>query len=394
MNEKTMKRVLYVVLAVAIGFVGYFSGVLTERSGMGAGNYVTEALKLKKLNDIIHKNYYFQDQIDSDEAFERAMAAYVNQLNDPFSSYISGNDLQSFNEEIQGNYVGIGVEITVDENNFITVINSFDGSSAQKAGIKTGDRIVKVFGESVTGEQLNEVVSKIRGLPGELVNLEIITAAGEVRELDMIRTEVSIETVRTKILEGDIGYIRISSFDVGTDREFMEKMEQLDLNQLKGLVVDLRSNSGGTVDSTVKIADYFMPEGTIVSMKYTDGTQTSEKSDAAQQVTLPICVLINEGTASAAELLAGGLRDNNQAVLIGKNSFGKGVVGSTFQVDSSSAVLLTIGEYFLPGGNNIHKVGLQPDIEVDILNQNVSIFLLPENEDNQLQKAIEELRKR
>ena len=144
MSETLLKRILYLILAVAIGFVGYFAGVLSERSGLNAGSYVTEALKLKKLNDIIDKNYYFRDNIDADAAFERAMAGYVYQLNDPFSSYISGDDLQSFNEDVEGNYVGIGVEITVDENNFITVINSFDGSAAQKAGIKTGDRIIKI----------------------------------------------------------------------------------------------------------------------------------------------------------------------------------------------------------------------------------------------------------
>ena len=157
--------------------------------------------------------------------------------------------------------------------------------------------------------------------------------------------------------------------------------------------MDLRSNSGGTLDSTVAIADYFMPEGTIVSVKYTDGSEYHETSDGKNQVTVPICVLINEGTASAAELLAGGLRDNNDAVLIGKNSFGKGVVGQSFSIDSESMVLLTVGEYFLPAGDNIHEIGLQPDIEVDIENQNTSIYLLPQTEDTQLQRAIEELQK-
>lgn len=393
MTKSTGKRILYIILTVVVGLSGYFAGVLNERTGTNAGSFVNEALKIKKLSELIDKNYYFQDNIDKEEAFTRAMSGYVNQLGDPFSSYVAGEDFQSFTEEIEGNYVGIGVEITVDENNFITVINSFDGSAAQNAGIKTGDRIIKVFGEVVTGDELNDAVNKIRGLPGETVELEILTEEGETKPVTLTRTEVSVETVRVKMLTDSIGYVRISSFDIGTDKEFFEKIKFFDFDKLKGLVVDLRSNSGGTLDSTVAIADYFMPEGTIVSVKYTDGSEYHETSDGKNQVTVPICVLINEGTASAAELLAGGLRDNNDAVLIGKNSFGKGVVGQSFSIDSESMVLLTVGEYFLPAGDNIHKIGLQPDIEVDIENQNTSIYLLPQTEDTQLQRAIEELQK-
>lgn len=392
MKKNIMKTLLYLWLVIAVGLGGYFAGVLLERSSLNAGSYVEEALKLKKLNDIIDQNYYFRDSIDKEEAFHLAMESYVYQLRDPFSSYIAGDDLNSFTEEVEGNYVGIGVEISVDEDNYITVINSFDGSAAQNAGIKTGDKIIKVFGEPVTGEQLDEVVAKIRGLVGETVEVEILTPDGEVRPLTLVRTEVSVETVRTKMLENDIGYIRISSFDVGTATEFREKMKSFDFEALKGLVLDLRYNSGGTLDSVVSIADYFMGEGTIVSIKYTDGTEIREVSDNREQVEIPICVLINEGTASAAELLSGGLRDNNQAVLIGKNSFGKGVVGQSFMVDSESAVLLTVGEYFLPSGDNIHKVGLKPDIEVSIEDQTTSVFLMPVGKDAQLQRAIEELK--
>ncbi len=392
MKKNIWKTILYIWLVIAVGLGSYFAGILNERSGMNAGSYVKEALKLKKLNDIIDEHYYFQDQIDKEEAFNLAMEGYVYQLKDPFSSYIAGDDLTSFTEEVEGNYVGIGVEITVGEDNFITVINSFDGSAAQNAGIKTGDKIIKVYGESVTGDQLDEVVDKIRGLPGETVEMEILTAAGEIRPLTLTRSEVSIETVRVKMLENNIGYVRISSFDIETDVEFREKMAFFDFASMKGLIVDLRSNSGGTLDSVVSIADYFMPEGTIVSVKYSDGTELTKTSDDKEQVTVPICVLIDEGTASAAELLSGGLRDNNQAVLVGKNSFGKGVVGQTFSIDSESAVLLTVGEYFLPKGDNIHKIGLAPDIEVDIEDQTTSVYLMPVEQDTQLQRAIEEIR--
>ncbi len=392
MKESTARRILYVVLAVVIGFVGYFAGVLHERSGTLAGSYTTQALKIKKLNEIIHENYYFREAIEDDTAFDYAMSGYVNHLKDPFSFYMSNDDLDGFTEEIEGNYVGIGVEITVDENNFLTIINSFDGSAAQKAGIKTGDRIIEVDGTPVTGDMMDETVAMIRGLPGESVSLSILTKGGELKEVELVRTEVSVETVRAKMLQDGVGYVRISSFDVGTDREFIRKFEELDITQLKGLILDLRSNSGGTLDSVVAVSDYLMPEGTIVSVKYTDGSEIVETSDAEHSFDLPICVLIDEGTASAAELLAGGLRDNNGAKLVGQNSFGKGVVGQSFFIDSDSAVVLTVGEYFLPSGVNIHKVGLAPDIEVALENQTTSIFLMDQSQDTQLQRAIEELK--
>lgn len=386
-----LQSVLYVIIAIAIGLIGYFSGVLQERSGTNAGNYTMQALKLQKLNELIHENYYFQDDIDDEEAFDYAMSGYVNHLGDPFSGYISQEDLASFNEEIEGNYVGIGIEVTVDDSNFITVMNSFDGSAAQEAGIKTGDRIIKVEDTPVTGDLLDEAVNMIRGPIGESVALEILTPDGETKQIELVRTEVSVETVRAEMLENGIGYVRISSFDIGTDAEFIQKFEELDQSQLKGLVIDLRSNSGGTLESVVGVADYLMPEGTIVSIKYTDGSETKEHSDAENAVDVPICVLIDEGSASAAELLAGGLRDNNAAKLIGQNSYGKGVVGQNFYIDSDSAVLLTVGEYFLPCGENIHKVGLKPDIEVAIEDQTMSVFLMERSRDTQLQKAIEEL---
>lgn len=207
MSERVLKRILYIVLTVAIGLCGYCGGILHERSGSLAGGYTTQALKIKKLSELIHENYYFQQEIDEEEAFDYAMAGFVNHLKDPFSGYISREDLEGFNEEIEGNYIGIGVEITVDDQNFLTVMNSFDGSAAQKAGIKTGDRIIKVSDTPVMGDMMDEAVDMIRGLPGETVSIEILTKEGEVKELDLVRTEVLVETVRTKMLDSNIGYV-------------------------------------------------------------------------------------------------------------------------------------------------------------------------------------------
>jgi carboxyl-terminal processing protease len=392
MKNNLTKRLLYIFLVVVVGFSGFFAGTIYERTSSLDNEFITNALKTKKVNDIIEKNYYFKDKIDSKKAFENSLKGFVANLEDPFSSYLDEQDLKAFTEGVDGNYVGIGVEIAVDESNLISVINSFAGSPAREAGIKTGDKIVKVFGETVTGDMLYEVISKIKGKAGEEVDLEILTSEGEIKDLKLIRNKVNVETVHVKKIGDDIGYIQIQSFDVNTDKEFMNKVNGIDFNSMKGVIVDLRSNSGGALSSTVKIADFIMPKGNIVKIKYRNDKEESYESDESA-INVPMVVLINQGSASAAELLAGGLRDNNKAILVGQKSFGKGVVGQTFDVDSKSALILTIGEYFLPSGINIHKKGLQPDVLVELNNKTKSFSLLTESEDNQLQKALEILRK-
>jgi carboxyl-terminal processing protease len=239
---------------------------------------------------------------------------------------------------------------------------------------------------------LYEVVSKIKGKLGETVDIDILSTDGQTKNLKIVRSKVNVETVHFKKIGDDIGYIKITSFDVDSDKEFLSKVSNFNFDTIKGVIIDLRSNSGGALNSTVKIADYIMPKANIVKIKYTNGKEESFESDE-NAIDVPIVVLINQGSASAAELLAGGLKDNNKAILLGQKSFGKGVVGQTFSVDSKSALILTIGEYFLPSGINIHKKGLQPDILVELNNKNKSNSLLSENEDNQLQKALEILRK-
>lgn len=392
MINNLQKRYLYIFLVLTVGLSSFFAGTIYERTSSLGNEFISKALKTKKVSDIIQENYYFRDKIDNNKAFDNSLKGYVANLQDPFSSYLDESDLKAFTEDVDGNYVGIGVEIAVDENNLISVINSFEGSPAQGAGINTGDKIVKVAGENVTGDMLYDVISKIKGKAGEEVELDILTTAGDVKSLKLIRNKVNVETVRVRKIGDDIGYIKISSFDLETDKEFLKKVSEYNFNSMKGVIVDLRSNSGGALSSTVKIADYLMPKGNIVKIKYTSGKEESFESDE-NAITVPMVVLVNQGSASAAELLAGGLRDNNKALLVGQKSFGKGVVGQTFTVDSKSALILTIGEYFLPSGINIHKKGLQPDVLVELENKSKSFSLLTEKEDNQLQKALEILRK-
>ena len=392
-NNKLINNIINIILVAAIAAASFFAGTIFERTN-GGDEFMAHSRQLQEINSLIDKNYYFRNDINTEKGFQNSLSAYVYALGDPFSYYLDESDSNDFTENIEGEYVGIGVEITVDSNNFITVINAFSGSEAEKAGIKTGDKLLKVDGEAVTGDMLSEVVAKIKGKKGEEVSIQIMRPDGELKEITIIRTNVVKETVATKLINGDIGYVKISGFDGHTTSEFENKFSQIDLDSVKGLIVDLRSNSGGLLTSVVEVSDIFMPEGTIVSVKYTDGQEKSYKSDDEHKVALPIAVLVNGGTASAAELMAGGLKDNNNAVLIGENTFGKGVVGNSFPIErNKTALVLTIGEYFLPSGKNIHKIGIPPDFEVELLDLDTPLSLLPEGEDSQLQKAIEVLNK-
>ena len=385
-----INSIISVILVAAIAATGFFAGVMVERVSEN-GEYTEHSYRLLKINNLIEENYYFRDKIDKEMAFKNSFIGYVASLGDPFSYYLDESDLQDFSEDTEGEYVGIGVEITVGKDNFITVIATFSGSAASEAGIEAGDKLIKVAGEEVTGDMLSEVVSMIKGRENEEVDLQIIKPGGEVRDITVLRRKAIRESIVVKTINSNLGYIKISTFDGHTTEEFENKFAELDLAMLKGLIVDLRSNSGGLLNSVVEVSDYFMGEGDIVKIKYTSGEETSYKSDAENKVELPIAVLINGGTASAAELMAGALKDNNGAVLIGENTFGKGVVGKPFPVDRKTSVVLTIAEYFLPAGKNIHGVGIPPDFEVKLLTLDTPLSLLTEAEDLQLQKAIEVL---
>lgn len=388
-NEKSFKsKLISVLLVVVMGVSCFLAGALSERIGSGNVNY----RKLEKIQYLIDKNYYFKDQIDHDKAFDNALSVYTASFGDQFTYYLDEDYLEEFNQSITGNYVGIGVTVTTDEDGYVVLTQCFKGGSAMEVGMLPGDKIVSVDGKDVVGLSVDDVVAKIKGEEGGKVKVSVLRDEKNV-DFELTRKAVTIETVTSKIIGDSIGYINISSFDVSTDEEFVAAYEKISKkNKLTGLIIDLRNNGGGLLDSVVNVADYLMPESTIVSIKYRNAKDSVYKSDE-KCVDVPIVVLTNEYTASASELLAGGLRVNNKAKLVGTKTYGKGVVGTQFDVDSKTAVVITVGEYFLPDGTNIHKKGIQPDVEVK-LNENIkNIYLADEKEDNQLQQAIEELKK-
>lgn len=386
-RKKKGGRFLSIVLALAVGFL---TGVVYERADSSNGVLVSR--KIEKLNKLIKENYYFTDKINIPEATENAYGAYVASMGDRFTYYVPPSSIDDFNQNMTGEYAGVGVEVTVDSDNQIVVTRAFENGPAKEAGIEAGDVISEVEGEKYDGDHLSDAVSVLKGHTGQSVNIKIYDLSEETyKDVSVIRRAVTAETVDSEILEDNIGYIKISNFGDTTANEFKTHFDKLVSQNISGLVIDLRNNGGGTLDSVVKIADTLMPEGQIVKIKYRNKGDEVYNSDASC-FDKKIAVLVNENTASASELLTGALRDINGAAVVGKNTFGKGVVGTVYPIDSESTAVITTGEYFLPCGDNIHGVGIKPTAEVDLPDNVKNIYLLDRKDDTQLMRAIYEIK--
>ena len=389
-NKRRKGNGTFVALLLVFALVlGYLAGVLTER--MDTQNGILQSRKMERLRQLIDENYYFADRIDHESAMEKAYGMYVGSFGDDFTYYLDEQSYMSMLESTTGNYVGIGVEVTVSEENYITVTNVFKDGPAHIGGIEPGDKIIAVEGIQYTGDELDDAVSVMKGHEGEKVNIRIFDfSENKEKDITLVRKAVVLQTVASKMID-NIAYIKISSFGNTTASEFEKAYNNLKGKNPDGLILDLRNNSGGTLDSVVKVSDILMPKGQIVKIKYRNFENEVYNSDE-NCFDKKIVVLTNGHTASAAELLAGGLRDNNNAVLVGKKTYGKGVVGTMFPIDSKSAAVITTGEYFLPNGDNIHKTGIMPHIEVDLPSDVKNIYLTDAQKDTQLKRAIEEFK--
>lgn len=343
--------------------------------------------KLEAIEDIIEENFYFED--DDVAKQEGIIRGYMDSLDDPYSVYYSAEEYASFMEDTEGEYVGVGVQVSQDvETKVITVTKVFDGP-AKEAGIQSEDVITKVNGEDVTDQDIDNVVDKIRGEEGTEVTITVYRAS-DVKEHDftMPRQKVENPTVEYKMLDNNIGYIQISSFYEVTGEQFVEGINALNSDGMEGLIVDLRDNGGGLLDIAVAMLDYMLPEGKIVYTEDKDGNVTSEFTSTDEyQFNKPLVILINGYSASASEIFAGAIKDYGIGTLVGENTYGKGIVQRVFPLEDGSAIKLTISKYFTPNGNDIHEVGIAPDIEVEL---DTAAYRESDGEqDNQLQAAID-----
>ena len=335
-------------------------------------------------------------------------------LGDPYSCYYTAEQYEELMVDTQGVYCGIGAMISQNlETNVMTIIRVFEGSPAAEGGLLAGDMISKVDGRDVTQEELDIVVNNyVKGEENTEVTLTVFRpSVNDYLDITMTRKSVEVPTVEHQMLTDDIGYVLITQFEMVTAQQFKDAVKDLESQGMKKLMIDLRSNPGGVVDSAVSIAAYMLPEGDILTTRYKNGQEdvyrTKDKKlrvDSSQEggfpqypvldedeLDIPIAILVNENSASASEILAGAMKDYGRATLVGTTTFGKGIVQNLYPLKDGSAIKMTVAKYFTPSGYDLHEKGIEPDVEVELDAELAAKGYYTLEEDNQVQKAIEVL---
>lgn len=346
--------------------------------------------KLVMLKDYLGDNYY--QPIEENDLMEGALKGMFNSIGDPYTVYMNSNEFENFMTETEGSFGGIGIQVTIDEKGLVTVIAPIEDTPGERAGLKSGDKIVKVDGEDVIGMELDEVVDKMKGEEGTKVSLTISREGREdYLEKEITREVIRIKTVKSEMLEDDLGYIRISMFDENTSEDFSSHLKELENQDMRGLIIDLRGNPGGSLREVVEISDRILGEQTIVYTEDREGKKEYYDSDKENQLEIPLVLLVNEGSASASEILAGAVKDSKSGTLVGSTTFGKGIVQTVQTLSDGSGMKYTSSEYFTPNGINIHGKGIKPDVAIEIPEELLQQPTVELEEDPQFQKALEVL---
>lgn len=347
--------------------------------------------KLKSYKEILEK--YYLGEIDENKLEEGAIKGYIEGLGDPYTEYISKEDMEDYMNDTMGNFVGIGIYMVKDtKSDKIQVLATIKDTPAEEAGIKAGDLIVSIDGENYTASDMTKASNYIKGEEGTSVKLEILRGT-ETLNFEIVRKKVKINKVEGKVLENKIGYIEFTSFDEDTALEFKSKYEELNKKGIESLIIDLRNNGGGIVDEALEIADYITEKDSVLLYEVDkNNNETVKKSKSNPIINLPIIILTNENTASASEILAGALKDLGKAKIIGTTTYGKGVIQQILKLGDGSGLKVTIEEYQTPNRNKINGIGIKPDEEVQLPKDITDITNIEINKDTQLQKAIEILK--
>ncbi|MBR6469997.1 MAG: S41 family peptidase [Lachnospiraceae bacterium] len=341
--------------------------------------------KIETLQAIIEKNYL--NDYTEEDLKDGLYKGMMEGLNDPYSVYYTKEEYDELTEDSEGVFEGIGAYLSQNPDTMVvTVTRPIPDSPAEKAGILAGDILVEVDGENVEGDDLNVTVAKIRGKAGTKVNIGVKREGRDgVIRFDITRASVESMTVDSEMLDDSIGYIQIMEFDDVTYSQFMKAYKALQREEMTGLIIDLRDNPGGSVQTCVEIADELLPEGLIVYTEEKDGKREEYKSDGSSFYGGPLVLLVNGNSASAAEILTGAVKDYELGTVLGTTTYGKGIVQQILPLGDGTGVKVTIANYFSPKGNNIHGVGIVPDEELEL---DVDAYL-DDGVDNQLDRAVE-----
>ncbi len=389
---RTMMLIVITALITAIitTIVVYNKMNLTTdvKSIASSGDNSGLELALSKIRMIMENRYI--GTLDDEKMIEGAIKGYVSGVGDEYTEYYTPEEMSDQLEVANGNYVGIGIYMLVDSNNGkIVVSEAMKDSPAEKAGIKSGDIITKVEGEEVTKDNVSEMSNKIKGEEGKKVKLEI-QRGEETLTLDVERKKIVVSHIDTRVIEDNIGYIEITDFDGGAAAEFEKKYKELEEKGIKSLIIDVRGNGGGVVDESIEILELLCNKGdTLLITIDKQNKETVTKSTKNQKIKLPVVVLTNGYSASASEIFAGALKDNNRAKLVGTKTYGKGVIQTLIKLSDGSGLKMTTEEYYTPNKNKINKVGIEPNEKVKLP---TDIKELTDDNDTQLKKAIELLK--
>lgn len=348
--------------------------------------------KLKQLEKLVDEMYLFDDKKDAAKEEAGIYKGYLYGLNDPYAAYYTREELDSFNEDTTGTYSGIGAMVSQNVKTGIsTIIRVYKDTPAEEAGILPGDVIFSVDGTEVTGMDLSLIVNNyVKGEVDTKVQITVFREAeNEYKEFTVTRKKLDVQTVETELMDGKIGYISVSEFDTVTASQFQNGIDGLLKQGAEKLIVDLRNNPGGELKAVSAMMDYVLPDGkTMVTISDKNGTKQVMTSGDGHELDLPIAILVNGNSASASEVFTGAMKDHGMAVVVGTNTFGKGIVQTVVPLSDGSAVKLTTAHYYTPDGTDIHGKGIAPDEEVELDEEAATMVVIPKEKDNQLQEAV------
>jgi len=352
-----------IITAVITGALTF--AATTAFYNAGTGFNLQDTAKITQALGVLDKHYLYG--IDKNAVIDTTLKTMVSSLGDPYTAYMNKEEYLNFTQLISGTYAGIGTVVLWDDDlKAVIVVKPFEDSPAQKVGLVKGDKIVRIDGRDFSDIDFDTAVSRMKGERGTTVTLSVLKAdSGEVTDVEVVRDNIQIPSVDSE-LRGEIGYIAISMFDMHTGDEFKHHLNLMLGKGAKSIIIDLRDNGGGLVNSVMDVSGQLLAKDKMIFYTENKLGKRVEYKSSGEGLSLPIAVLINENTASASELLAGALRDNENVLLIGKNSFGKGVVQVTYPLPDRSVIKLTVEKYFTPNGHDINNIGLKPDYEVEL----------------------------
>lgn len=402
-KQRVYKTIMLVILTAFLTFI-LTTIYITNKNSVDNGEQSISSLfggssssenqlmqYIKSIRSILDK-YYLND-IDDEKVIEGALEGYVASLDDPYTEYIPKDEMENYTADLKGNYVGIGIYMAQNtKDNTIVVLTPIKYSPAEEAGILPGDIIKKIDGVEYKGEDMEVASNNIKGIEGTTVTLEILRGQ-EVKVFEIKRKKITTNPVISEKLEDNIGYLEISSFDEETAENFKTEYQKLKSQGITSLIIDLRNNGGGLVDQALQIADYIVPKDKDLLVTVDKNkNEKVEKSEEDVLIDMPIVVLVNENTASSSEILAGALKDLDEATIVGTTTYGKGVIQQFLTLRNGAGLKITVEEYYTPNRTKINGVGIEPDVEVELPETVTNSLLVTREEDTQLQKAVEILK--